>query len=206
MEYKVCCCTGHRPKGFGWDYRNKEHELHREYLAILEYEVRKCVEKGFNYFISGGAIGADMDFAETVMKVREEYPNVKLEIAVPCENQDLKWNEEDKKRYREILQKAAVVKKLSEKYTMGCMQKRNRYMVDSSELVIAIWNGISKGGTYSTIQYADKKNVPMTLIGIFPPNGKEFFKNFDYHLEFTNSLETRKKKDAAVERVLRFIK
>jgi len=47
---------------------------------------------------------------------------------------------------------------LSNHYHRGCMDKRNRYMVDNSDVVIAIWNGSQHGGAWNTIQYAKRKN------------------------------------------------
>ena len=44
---------------------------------------------------------------------------------------------------------------LQEEYTRGCMQKRNKYMVDNSQYVIAVWDG-SKSGTFNTLKYARK--------------------------------------------------
>ena len=38
------------------------------------------------------------------------------------------------------------------------MHKRNEYMVDNSDLVLAFWNGEESGGTYYTLSYAKKKN------------------------------------------------
>ena len=35
------------------------------------------------------------------------------------------------------------------------MQKRNRYMVDNSDIVIAVWDG-TPGGTENTVRYAEK--------------------------------------------------
>lgn len=32
---KTCCLTGHRPKGFPWDYVNKKCIEHKSYLALL---------------------------------------------------------------------------------------------------------------------------------------------------------------------------
>ena len=59
---------------------------------------------------------------------------------------------------RRILKKADSVTLVSERYTPECMLKRNRYMVDKSDLVIAVFNGIKSGGTWYTINYAQKKN------------------------------------------------
>lgn len=163
---KTVCCTGHRPKGFPWDYRDVDCDSHQEYLESLACFIDSLIRwKGFDYFICGGAIGADMDFADIVIGLRDNYyPHIKLEIAVPCKNQDLKWTDEDKERYQKILKKADTVNVLSEKYTPSCMLDRNDYMVNHSDLVIAIWNGGMRGGTFHTIKYAEKTGKPIEYI------------------------------------------
>lgn len=40
-------------------------------------------------------------------------------------------------------------------YYPAKMQKRNEYMVDNSDIVIAVWDG-TKGGTYNCVKYAQK--------------------------------------------------
>jgi len=163
---KTVCCTGHRPKGFPWDYRNIDCDSHQEYLESLACKIESLIRAdGFDYFYSGGAIGADMDFADIVIGLRDNYyPHIKIEIAVPCQNQDLKWIEEDKERYRKILLKSDTVKILSDTYFPACMFERNKYMVDNSDLVIAIWNGEMSGGTFNTITYAKKNNKSIDFI------------------------------------------
>ena len=43
-------------------------------------------------------------------------------------------------------------------YTRGCMLRRNRYMVDHSALVIAVYDG-TPGGTCRTLEYALRQKV-----------------------------------------------
>jgi uncharacterized phage-like protein YoqJ len=43
------------------------------------------------------------------------------------------------------------------------MQKRNEYMVDNSDIVIAVWDG-SKGGTYNCVKYAEKLGKKIIVI------------------------------------------
>ena len=43
------------------------------------------------------------------------------------------------------------------------MQKRNEYMVDKSDLVIAFWNGEESGGTWNTINYAERKGKQLVI-------------------------------------------
>lgn len=48
-------------------------------------------------------------------------------------------------------------------YTANCMMKRNRYMVDHSDAVIAVWNG-SKSGTGNTVRYAMSSGKKVLII------------------------------------------
>lgn len=163
---KICCVTGHRPKGFPWNFNDVDCASHQEYLEAMACYIDQAIRKdGVDYFIAGGAIGVDTDFAETVLQFRDHvHEQIRLEIAVPCPNQDLKWAAEDKERYKRILDSADLVTTISDHYTRFCMQKRNEYMVDKSDIVFAFWNNtITEGGTWNTIQYAKKKQKRIEL-------------------------------------------
>ena len=164
---KTCCLTGHRPKGFPWDYADKKCMEHKRYLALLREKVAELISEGYTRFISGGALGADSDFAEIVIGLRKSaYPDITLEIAVPCPNQDLKWRSQEKRRYKKICKAADFVKVISEKYFDFCMQKRNEYMVDQSDFVIVVRNGEKQGGTYQTFRYVQRKKKPFIVINL----------------------------------------
>ncbi len=167
MNYQTCCCTGHRPKGFPFKYGIDEPK-HKAFLEQLKHRIILAYrEYGATHFISGMAIGVDLDFAEIVLDLRdtEHYP-FSLECAIPCQNQTLKWSEADKLRYNSLLARADSVNLISVRYTPECMLKRNRYMVDKSNVVIAAFNGIEKGGTWYTIKYAKSKNKIIELIDL----------------------------------------
>ena len=162
---KTCCCTGHRPKGFPFKY-GFDNQKHNAYLSMLEEKIKFAItDYGITNFISGMAIDVDLDFAEIVLKLRNKYP-ITLECAIPCPNQTLKWNTYDKLRYESILKRADKINLVSENYTPECMLKRNRYMVDKSNVVIAAFNGIEQGGTWYTINYAKKENKVILLIDL----------------------------------------
>ena len=158
---KICCVTGNRPQKFLWKYG--EGKEYKKYLVGMTRQIENLIDSGFTYFISGGAIGVDTDFAEAVLQAKKQHKDIMLEIAVPCRNQDLKWGKDDKERYAEILKSADIVNILSESYTSFCMQKRNEYMVDKSDLVIAFWNGEKSGGTWNTIFYAKHKGKQLLI-------------------------------------------
>lgn len=162
---KSCSCTGHRPKGFPYPYGIDEQK-HNAYLQVLKQKIELAItDYGITNFISGMAIGVDMDFAEIIINLRNKYP-ITLECAIPCPNQTYKWNDKDILRYEGITKQADKVTLISERYTPECMLKRNRYMVDKSELVIAVFNGIEKGGTWNTIKNAKCNNKPIEQIDL----------------------------------------
>lgn len=51
------------------------------------------------------------------------------------------------------------------KYGRGATFIRNREIVDNADVVVAFWNGTSKGTKY-TIDYANKKGVSTLIINI----------------------------------------
>ena len=61
-----------------------------------------------------------------------------------------------KKRYEKILKKADETVVISERYTPWCMAKRNEYMADRADALIAYCHK-TKGGSAYTLNYFQKK-------------------------------------------------
>lgn len=158
----TCCFTGHRPEKLPWGTREDDPRcaaLKRKLSDVLE----AAYGEGMRHFICGMARGCDFYFAEAVIALREKYGDVVLEAAVPCRTQADKWPEEDAGRWKNILRQCDLETMVQTEYTQGCMLRRNRYMVDHSALVIAVYDG-SSGGTRYTLDYALRKNVPFVDI------------------------------------------
>ena len=135
--------------------------------ALTQKIVHAITELGITHFISGMALGVDLDFAKIVLSLRDNvYHTITLECDVPCPNQTLKWSSADKLKYESILKRADKINIIEERHSPDCMLKRNRYMVDNSQLVIAVFNGIEHGGTWYTIKYARKTNTAIELIDL----------------------------------------
>lgn len=127
-------------------------------------------QEGVRHFISGMAIGVDMYAAEIVLELKAEYPFITLEAAIPCETQAAKWSEPLRDRYYKIAELCDHETMLQKQYTSDCMQKRNQYMVNHADILLAVWDG-SSSGTGSTVRYARTKikqsglliHVPLSL-------------------------------------------
>lgn len=160
---KKCCFTGHRPKSLPFGYNEEEAACKKLKELLCENIEKQITENGVTHFISGMAMGVDIYAAEAVLKLREKYPQIKLECAIPCETQANKWSEGWRNRYFDIIRRSDVAKMLQTHYTSDCMMKRNKYMVDNSDVVIAVWNG-EKSGTGNTVDYAMKSGKKVIII------------------------------------------
>lgn len=147
---KVVCFSGHRRLPYNCE----------ELRARLKKEIISLIEGGVVFFGAGGALGFDMLAEETVLKLKEEYPHIRLILVLPCppEQQTLKWNRDQQQRYYEILERADKVRVLSPQYTNDCMLVRNRYLVDNSGYLICYLRE-QHGGTAYTARYARKQEV-----------------------------------------------
>ena len=86
-------------------------------------------------------------------------------MVLPCppEQQSLKWNEKQKKRYYRLLERADKVRVLSLEYTDSCMLDRNRHLVDNSGYLICYLRE-RRGGTFYTVNYAERQGLE--IIGL----------------------------------------
>jgi len=144
-QSRTCCFTGHRPEKLPWG--TDEGDPRCRMLKKKLYDaVEAAYGEGMRHFICGMARGCDFYFAEAVLALRAERGDVSLEAAVPCPTQADSWPEEDRQRWRALLALCDQETLVQEHYTRGCMLRRNRYMVDHSALVIAVYDGAG-GGT-----------------------------------------------------------
>lgn len=127
MKDRSCCFTEHRPNSLPFGY-NEHEESCVKLKAILTDTIEKQItENGVTHFISGMAMGVDTFAAEAVLKLKEKYPQITLECAIPCETQAAKWSENWRERYYGIIARSDRETMLQTHYTANCMMKRNRY-------------------------------------------------------------------------------
>lgn len=162
---KTCCFTGHRPDKLPWGEDESDPRCLRLKASVARAVEEACVS-GDRRFISGMARGADLYFAEAVLELREQEPGIVLECARPCETQADSWPAAERARYQSILDRCDFETLVQHRYDRFCMMRRNRYMVDRSRRLIAVYNGVPKGGTFQTLTYAMKQGLAIHTIDL----------------------------------------
>lgn len=162
---ETCCFTGHRPSKLPWGF-DEEHPECVALKARMGEELRTLYDRGCRHFITGMARGADLYFAEAVLALREEHPDVTLEAAIPCTTQPDGWRLAERMRYADILDRCNVETLVQREYTKDCMLRRNRYMVERSGFLLAVYNGEGKGGTLYTLKHAVNQGLEIVVIPV----------------------------------------
>lgn len=156
VDRALCCCfSGHRPE-----------KLRRDEMQIKGYlgqAIVQAIAQGYQVFIIGMARGTDLWAGEILLRIRETNPKIKIVAALPYQGFDDNWKRESRQLYQKILRRADHVEYISPAYNRSCFQKRNEWMVDHSNRLIAVFDGIP-GGTKNTIQYAAKAGIEMCII------------------------------------------
>lgn len=158
MQEKTCCVTGHR---------NIPAEQLSPIKNALEQAVDRAIRDGFTCFLSGFADGADLLFAEAVAARLAQNPSLRLIAAIPC-RQRLD-SLQKAARTRDLLAHCDEVYVAAEAYHPGVYAKRNRYMVERSDRVIAVYDGREKGGTAGTVRLARAMNRELVEIAVDAP-------------------------------------
>lgn len=156
---KTACFTGHR---------RLPTENMPEISAQLENILISLIEHGYRYFGAGGALGFDTLAAQTVLRLRPCYPQIRLILVLPCPNQTRGWPQSSINLYEDIKRRADKVTYTSEYYFHGCMQKRSRHLVDYSSVCVAYLTKPT-GGTAYTVDYA--RRMGLRVINAAEPDG-----------------------------------
>lgn len=138
--------TGHRPDKLGG---YSDVAFNKLVIVAEKYLSENKPDK----VISGMALGWDQALAQACINL--EIPFV---AAIPFKNQECKWPKESQIKYKTILAAASECVTVCEgEYAAWKMQVRNKYMVDNSDLVLAMFDG-TDGGTANCVNYAISKN------------------------------------------------
>ena len=152
--YKTCCFTGHRPSKLPWGYDERDPRCLILKRSLLR-EAENLYMQGYHRFISGMALGCDLYFAETVLELKERYPAVVLEAALPFPGQAGRWAEHHRARWQAVLDACDLESVVQDHYDRGCMLRRDKAMADVADELISVWDG-SHGGTGWTVRYAKR--------------------------------------------------
>lgn len=152
----IYAITGHRPdRIFDWPSVDKRMET-----TMLDLRMDRIVQ--------GMAPGVDLSSASVAYTLSIPYTAV-VPWAGHRESIPSEWLE----AYDSVMKHADDVIVLNESKDFPgnkVYHVRNRWMVDHTDGVMSVWDGKRKGGTYSTVLYAQRQGKAVINID---PNGQD---------------------------------
>ena len=155
IKMRTCCFTGHRPKNIKYS----EEKI----KPLLKKAIGKAIDNGYINFITEMAPGVDTWAAEIVLEYKKSNNGIHLLCAIPHAGFEKCRTLREEAEYNLITLYADRTAVLSPKYFKGCYMERNKFMVERSSLVIAVFNG-RPSGTKNTIDYAMSQNIKIVNI------------------------------------------
>ncbi len=169
---QTCAITGHRPTRFKFKYKENQTGCKRLKKRLQEQFI-ELYEKGVHRFLIGGALGVDIWSGEILLKLKEqtEFSDLQMVVVIPFEGHDNAWEDRSRKRLMYLKEHAETITLEGITDAEG-YKRRNRYMIDHADCVIAVYdnNRSIRSGTGYTVHYALKKKIPVTYI--HPDTGK----------------------------------
>lgn len=148
MRNDTVCFSGHRK------IPPEEYEMIKKELFLT---VRGLIERGYTEFYTGGAEGFDRLATECVIRLKEEFPDILLNIIFPY------IGSRGEKEYEPIIPYADKTEYACGRYLPWCYHERNRMLVDKSSVCVCYLTKAS-GGTAYTANYAKDNGVEVIFI------------------------------------------
>lgn len=146
----IVAATGHRPNKLG----GYDDAINQRLVRGAAWWMR---EHGATKAISGMALGWDMAVARAAINA-----GVPLIAALPFRGQERRWPKPSRDLYNWLLENSYSVHVVCDGgYAAWKMQRRNEWMVDNADRILALWDG-SDGGTANCIKYAQERGRPIT--------------------------------------------
>lgn len=133
---KRCAFTGYRPQKMPFGFNESDPRC-IDFKRRVKETIQALYDMGYRHFISGGALGMDMFAAEDVLELRA--------------------------RHDRLFAQADITTATGHAYTRSAMFRRNHYLVDNADLLLAAFDG-QPGGTAMTCELARRYDVPVMKI------------------------------------------
>ena len=149
----ILAATGHRPHALG----GYGPEVHARLLRLARSTLETAPTP--DAVISGMALGWDTAWAVAALDL-----GIPLIAAVPFDGQERRWPEQARRQHRSILSRAARVHIVAPGgYAAWKLERRNAWMVDHADRIVALWSG-APGGTARCVAYARRTGKPVDNI------------------------------------------
>ncbi|EKU47476.1 DUF1273 domain-containing protein [Staphylococcus massiliensis] len=179
--YKTAYFTGYKP--FELNIFNDNCDEVKYLKKFIRNKLITYIEEGLEWVLTQGQLGIEMWVAQTVIELKEEYPQIKLGIITPFEEVTAKWNEENTLKFEQVASKADYVNSIYHAPYQGPHQFKacDQFMLDHTDLTIMIYDDEMEGSPKYfkrlLVDFVEKTNYTYDIV------------TFDEITDFINDLQ-----------------
>lgn len=165
----TCCFTGHRRRDLPFEGDPAKQGV-RNLMSTIQLVCAQAYSEGYRTFITGMAEGADIMCGSVIMDMmsHKKYADIELICALPYREQRRELSlPTDRYLHSLLLDKARAVVVTGNAGDRGRYRTRNRFMVEHSSAIIAVYKAKQGGsGTLQTINMAKRAGLTAHVIGL----------------------------------------
>lgn len=154
---KTVAFTGHRTNKIVQE--NGDCNLPNVIATETYQKVLSLCQKGYDAFLTGMSEGFDLIAAEAVLKAQKVFPNIRLIAVIPFQGQEQRYFFEDKRRYKDICEKASECYFTSQSYHDRAFFDRNDFLVANASYIVCYYITGMRSGTMHTVNRATQANL-----------------------------------------------
>lgn len=142
---KVIAITGYKPFELG--IFSQDHPAIYYIKSAIKKELIRLMEEGLEWVLISGQLGVELWSAEVVFDLQIEYPQLKMAILTPFQNQEEKWNDNNKEQYEMIVEQADFVESISKQPYLNPLQfkNKNKIFIHKSDGLLIVYDEQNPG-------------------------------------------------------------
>lgn len=175
LVLKVIAVSGYRSHELGI-FSNK-HEAVPYIQGVLKRRLIALIEEGLEWVVIGGQLGVELWTGEVVNELKDEFPNLKLAVLTPFQNQDDRWKEATQEYYQSVLANADFVESVSKRpyENPGQLQAHNQFIIEKTDGLLLFYDQDQQGSPEfylkTALKYQEAGNeYPILSISFFDVN------------------------------------
>ncbi|WP_045516859.1 DUF1273 domain-containing protein [Neobacillus niacini] len=168
---KVLAISGYKPFELGI-FKN-DHPSVLFIKAALKKALNTMIEDGLEWVLISGQLGVELWAAEVVFELKSEFPDVKLAVITPFQDQEASWSENNTEWYKSILAQADFIDSVTKKGYEKPWQFRlkNQFFIEKSDALLLLYDHEKEGSPRyiyeMAVQHQSKHSYPIQLITFY---------------------------------------
>ncbi|WP_240375736.1 SLOG family protein [Bacillus piscicola] len=159
---KVLAVSGYKPQELNI-FRPDSEEV-SYIIKTIEKRLQSFLSEGLEWVVVSGQPGVEQWAAEAAIRLKEEWPDLKLAVLPAFMQQESKWPEHAQARYHRIISQADFTDVISKREyeNPGQLRTRNDFIVMKTDALLLLYDTEQPGTPRFYLEAAERRSAKET--------------------------------------------